>query len=161
MKFLFWIFCLDCSSKEKAKPELDVAVYSCNLRTWEVEARGSDYSQVHSECQVHRSAWATWNCLNPPHSPKSCVTSITVIEQHDKSSLEKKRFHLAACSISPGGSQDRNLRHLPGGRNWSRGHKGILLTGFVPHDLLSLLSYITKNHLPRGGTTHNELGPPT
>jgi hypothetical protein len=26
------------------------------------------------------------------------------------------------------------------------------------HDLLSLLSYRTQNHQPRGGTTHNGLG---
>jgi hypothetical protein len=30
----------------------------------------------------------------------------------------------------------------------------------APHGLLSLLSYITQNHLLRGGATHNGLGPP-
>lgn len=59
MKFLFWIFCLNCSLKEKKKPELGVTVHSCNISTREERARGSDYSQVRSECQLHRSAWAT------------------------------------------------------------------------------------------------------
>jgi hypothetical protein len=30
----------------------------------------------------------------------------------------------------------------------------------APHGLLSLLSYRTKDHQPRDGTTHNELDPP-
>lgn len=34
------------------------------------------------------------------------------------------------------------------------------LTDFVPPGLLNLLSYITHNHLPMGGTTHRKLDPP-
>jgi hypothetical protein len=37
----------------------------------------------------------------------------------------------------------------------------VLLTGFPPHGLFSLLSYRTQDHQPRDGTTHNVLGPPT
>lgn len=32
---------------------------------------------------------------------------------------------------------------------------------FLPHSLLSLLSYKTQDHRPRGGPAHSELAPPT
>ena len=55
-----------------------------------------------------------------------------------------------------GGSQDRSScragtwRQELMQRSW-----GVLLTG-----LFSLLSYRTQDHQPRGGPTHNGLGPP-
>lgn len=37
----------------------------------------------------------------------------------------------------------------------------MLFIGLLLRLVLSLLSYITQNHLPRYDTTHRELGPPT
>lgn len=48
--------------------------------------------------------------------------------------------------------QDRNSRQEPAGVNWNRDH------GLALHGLLSLLSYTTQAHLPRGGTSHSGLG---
>jgi hypothetical protein len=35
-----------------------------------------------------------------------------------------------------------------------------LFAGLFPHGLLSLLSYISQDHLPMGNATHNGLSPP-
>lgn len=50
-----------------------------------------------------------------------------------KSSLGKKGFIWLKYSgfQSLEGSQDRNWRQQPGGRNWSRSHRGTLLTGLL------------------------------
>ena len=58
------------------------------------------------------------------------------------------------------GSQDRSARQEdPGGKSWSRGHGGMLLTSLLP-TAAQPLSYTTQNHQPWGGTTYSELGPP-
>jgi hypothetical protein len=63
--------------------------------------------------------------------------------------FEKKDLAYMSQSITEG-SQGRNSRQETKGRNRSRGHGRILLTG-----LLSLLSYRTQVHLPRGDPTHS------
>lgn len=40
-----------------------------------------------------------------------------------------------------------------------RGAKGAAYV-LAPHGLLTLISYGTQGNLPRGGPTHNGLGPP-
>ena len=46
-------------------------------------------------------------------------------------------------------------RERPGGRSWCRGREERCYW-LAPHGLLSLFSYRTQDHLPRGGTTHME-----
>lgn len=58
-------------------------------------------------------------------------------------------LHLTTCSPSIW----EVSRQEPRGRNWSRGHRGVLLTGF-----LFLLSCSTQDRQPRGGTSHSDLG---
>lgn len=50
-------------------------------------------------------------------------------------------------------------RQAARGRNWSRGHVGVLLTGLLLMVCSSAFNTV-QEHEPRGGTTHSELGPP-
>lgn len=56
------------------------------------------------------------------------------------------------------GSQGRNSRKEPEGKSRGRGPGGVLPTGLFP---MAHLAYTTQDHLPKGGTTHSKLGPPT
>ena len=64
------------------------------------------------------------------------------------------------CIFIIEGSQDRNSSKAG---TWSQGLMQEPQVGttywLVPQDLLSLPSYRTQDHQPRGGTTHNGLGP--
>ena len=67
--------------------------------------------------------------INPQVSIAVCKTWWT------KCSLGRKGF-ISACR-----SSSREVRAGTEGRNRSSGHRGVLLTGFAPDDLLILLSY--------------------
>lgn len=56
------------------------------------------------------------------------------------------------------GSWVRNSRQVVEDRNWSRGHRGVLLTGLLPIISSTCFLYTTQVHLPKGGTVHSELG---
>ena len=58
------------------------------------------------------------------------------------------------------GSQGKSLRQEAGGRNSeAKTMEECCLLPCFP-GLLSLLSYTTQDHLPRGGAAHNGLSPP-
>lgn len=83
------------------------------------------------------------------------LLSMAVIHTWPKGTWKAKGFqptHSLSLSITKR-SQDRNLRRRPRGRNWNKIH-GQTNTPywFVPHGLLSLLSYATKDHLLREDT---------
>lgn len=60
------------------------------------------------------------------------------------------------------GSQSKNSRRKEhGSKNWSRNHRGILLTGLLFRPIISYLSYTFHDHLPRDGTNPNRLCSPT
>lgn len=72
----------------------------------------------------------------------------------NKSSLERKGFISAYSSQVTSVMEElrgRNSRWEPGNRNQNGSLRGIPLTGLLTHDLFSLLSYTTQDHLPRSG----------
>lgn len=85
--------------------------------------------------------------------------SIAVI----KHLILKERYGLFTDYISGHIPSLRDLRTGTQDRRWSRGHGRMLLTGskFALYGSPSLLSYTTPTHLPRIGSAHNGLGPPT
>ena len=80
------------------------------------------------------------------------LLSVSVIKHHEQKHLGDENVYLAHTSMSQSiivGSQGRNP-------SWSSGrNRGeMLLTGFATYGLLSLLSYISQDYLPRGHTTY-------
>lgn len=61
--------------------------------------------------------------------------------------LHSLPYHGSSSLEVRAGTQGRDLEHA--------------LYWLVPHSLLSLLSYKTQDHRPRGGPAHSELAPPT
>lgn len=55
-------------------------------------------------------------------------------------------------------NQGRSSKQEPGGRNWSKGHGEMLLTGLL---LLVQLSFLYSTGLYRDATAHSGLDPPT
>ena len=57
-------------------------------------------------------------------------------------------LHFYHCSSQKEVRTGTQAGQEPGGRSWCRGHRGGLLTGFLPMKVLSLLSYRTQDHQP-------------
>jgi hypothetical protein len=61
----------------------------------------------------------------------SVGVSMAVIKQHDQKQLEEARAYVVYAQSAAKGSKNRNSRQLPGIRNWSRRHGGMLLAGLL------------------------------
>lgn len=72
-----------------------------------------------------------------------------------KKQLEEERVSLAYTFRSQ--SMIREAK----GRTWGRDQRGMLFPALLSPLWLSQLSKTIQNHLPRGGTAHPGLGPPT
>lgn len=88
-----------------------------------------------------------------------CLLSIAVTNPTPESDLGRKELiWLTFPDHSP------SLREIRAGA-WKQVLKQrpsrTALTGLLPSDFLGILSYSTQDHLPRNGTAHRKLGPPT
>jgi len=127
---------------------------SYTLKTSCVGLDSHDTNHATMKCDNHLFPpdWV-WNHLGDPLWALlwGCFQKV-LAERENTFSLQRKGFiwlagHTRSC-------RGRNSRQEPGGRSWSRGHGGRLLTG-LPPGLLSYFSYATQTHLPRDGTTHS------
>ena len=84
---------------------------------------------------------------------------IAVIKQHDQINFGKRGFkgltHLHHCSSMT----DVRTGSKIGMKSDDRSHEGMLLTGFLPSDFLSLLCIRTLDHQPKDGPIHSRLCP--
>lgn len=88
----------------------------------------------------------------------SSLLPVAVLKHHDQKQCEQKKvYFIIFLDNSP---SLRKVRQKSGGRNGGRGHGGMLLPGLLPcfaqHNF-----YTTQDQMPRHGTTHILLGPPS
>lgn len=142
MTFLFWIFCLNCSLKEKKKPELGVAVSVLGRREQgdQIILRYAVSVSYTGQPGLHE----TVSTLHTP--PENCGrVSIIVIKHQDKSSPGGKGLlRLRAGSASPEEVRAGTWgTYLEAGTE-AEDHEVMLPTGFVPQSA----SYTTRTTCP-------------
>jgi hypothetical protein len=96
----------------------------------------------------------SWICMAIP-GREHCSSLFLYCDKHqDQKQLGEKQLHLAyrLQSILEG----RNSRQKPGGRNWSRGHGGVLLAGLLPFACLT--TGLTQCRLPCPKVTKTTVG---
>lgn len=84
------------------------------------------------------------------------LTCCAVTSSRTKSNLEEKGFlsltsRREVRAETQGGAWRQEVKQRP---------RGTVLCWFAVRGLLSLLSYPSQDHLPRGGTVHSGLSPP-
>lgn len=113
-----------------------------------------------SPSATHKTHTYSTQLLGVAHHPGSL--SVAAITTMTKRTLMENRIRWSySCTsqCNTEGNQHRNARQEPIVRSWSNG--GTPLTGFLLM-AYSLLSCITQDCLPKGGTPpHNGLDPPT
>ena len=85
------------------------------------------------------------------------------MKHHDQSDFGGKglfclRFHITGHHQRKSGQELKQCRNMEAGTDTEAMEDAAYC--LVPHDLVSLFSYRTKDNQPRDGTSHKGLGPP-
>ena len=150
----FWAFLCPCSiSLAQWRSNLSPFLYSLQLTP---SCQGEWHLKHQINWQVGHWICARKAGISPPEI--SWMFSVTVINTVNRSSSSRKGVvWLTPSNHSPPWREIRvgtQAKKRDFSRKWSRGHRGALLAS-----LISLLSYVTQDHLPSSSTGLSGLGP--